>query len=409
MFELRSYQTTLAAKAADILRRLGLVMLFLQVRCGKTHIALEVARMIGANNVLFLTKKKAIKSIESDYAIADHKFRIIVTNYEQLKNIDTAPIDLFILDESHTVGCSYPKPSLRAKQLRTAIGRRPVIYLSGTPHPESPSQLFHQLWVTRNSPYDVYRNFYEWVRAGYVKVYQTKRGAWMINEYDRADYDRIKKDLDGMILTYSQEQAGFTGKVEEHFLEVNDQSVSVLMKRMFKDRILEFPEGAAVADTPASVIGKLHQLAGGSIICENGTAIVSEAKAAFIKEHFAGKRVVIFHKYTGERKILDKYFPDATDSPEDFQERKSSTFIGQIISAREGTNLSSADCIVMYAIDFAALSYLQGIARIQNLYRNTTANIYWVFFAGSIERRVYAAVSKKLDFTYRYFVKSGAI
>ena len=65
--ELRQYQKDLSNEAVSVLNKLKIVCIFMQVRTGKTVTALETAKLYGAKNVLFLTKKKAISSIENDY------------------------------------------------------------------------------------------------------------------------------------------------------------------------------------------------------------------------------------------------------------------------------------------------------------------------------------------------------
>ena len=47
---------------------MNIVYFCVEVRCGKTLMALETARLFGAKKILFCTKKKAISSIESDYS-----------------------------------------------------------------------------------------------------------------------------------------------------------------------------------------------------------------------------------------------------------------------------------------------------------------------------------------------------
>jgi superfamily II DNA or RNA helicase len=64
---LRDYQVEISEQAVEILKEKRIVYLICQVRTGKTLMALNTAKLYGANNVLFLTKKKAISSIESDY------------------------------------------------------------------------------------------------------------------------------------------------------------------------------------------------------------------------------------------------------------------------------------------------------------------------------------------------------
>ena len=62
MFQLREYQSEAVSKGGEILKYKGLLILNYEVRTGKSHIALS----IGSNysNVLFVTKLKAISSIE---------------------------------------------------------------------------------------------------------------------------------------------------------------------------------------------------------------------------------------------------------------------------------------------------------------------------------------------------------
>ena len=83
------------------------------------------------------------------------------------------------------------------------------------------------------------------------------------------------------------------------------------------------------------------------------------------------------------------------------------TFIRQVVSGREGISLRSADALVMYAIDFSALSYFQSIARIQDIRRTNPALLFWAFTDSRMkfEQEVYKAVSNKKDYTLDYFKK----
>ena len=70
--KLRDYQIELSNKGAEILQRLKIVYLAMEVRTGKTLTSLEIAKLYGAKNVLFLTKKKAIQSILLNFKIAKY-------------------------------------------------------------------------------------------------------------------------------------------------------------------------------------------------------------------------------------------------------------------------------------------------------------------------------------------------
>ena len=142
MGTLRDYQVEISQKAVNILRDKKLVYLICEVRVGKTLMALNTAKLYGAKNVLFLTKKKAISSIQNDYYSFGFKFKITIINDEQLENINNS-FDLIIHDEHHRFG-AFPKPSKRVKEYKLKYSFLPMIFLSGTPAAESYSQMFHQ-------------------------------------------------------------------------------------------------------------------------------------------------------------------------------------------------------------------------------------------------------------------------
>ena len=101
MFELRSYQEEISAKAVDILKSKKIVYLAMEVRLGKTLTALQTANDYGAKKVLFLTKLKAIKSIQDDYNAIQPNFEITIINNESLHKVADNDFDLLISDEHH--------------------------------------------------------------------------------------------------------------------------------------------------------------------------------------------------------------------------------------------------------------------------------------------------------------------
>ena len=72
--KLRDYQIKLSAQAAEVLEHKKIVYLAMEVRTGKTLTALNTAKLFGAKKVLFLTKKKAISSIQWDYDNFDFNY-----------------------------------------------------------------------------------------------------------------------------------------------------------------------------------------------------------------------------------------------------------------------------------------------------------------------------------------------
>lgn len=98
-----------------------------------------------------------------------------------------------------------------------------------------------------------------------------------------------------------------------------------------------------------------------------------------------------------------------TEDPEEFNGRNDKVFVSQIISGREGVNLSTADALVFYNIDFSALSYWQARARMQSKERVKEAIVYWVFSEGGIEEKIYKQVIEKKDYTLAHFLKDYQI
>jgi hypothetical protein len=166
-------------------------------------------------------------------------------------------------------------------------------------------------------------------------------------------------------------------------------------------------ERVATVGSSADLINKLSQLSGGTLIFDGDPtgAVLDTSKAEFIARHFDGQKIAILYRYQAEGQLLRFMFKNHTEIPEEFNDRTDLTFIAQIQSAREGVNLSSADALVMYNIDFSATSYFQARARIQTKDRTAPANLYWIFSKHGIERKVYAAVSDKKNYTYSYYAK----
>jgi superfamily II DNA or RNA helicase len=113
-FNFRDYQTDIIEKGSRILNEHGFLYLAMEVRTGKTLTSLGIAERIEAERVLFVTKKKAISTIEADYKVLKPYYHLTVINYESLHLVmDNEKWDLIICDEAHSMG-AFPKPSGRA-------------------------------------------------------------------------------------------------------------------------------------------------------------------------------------------------------------------------------------------------------------------------------------------------------
>jgi len=133
--QFRDYQLRIIEQGCDVINTCKFLYLAMEVRTGKTLTSLGIAqKLVRVNNVLFITKKKAISSIESDYNMLDPNYDLTVINYESLHKIPEKGWDMIICDEAHTLG-AFPKPSKRAKQVKELVIKNNcfVVLLSGTP------------------------------------------------------------------------------------------------------------------------------------------------------------------------------------------------------------------------------------------------------------------------------------
>ena len=407
MIKFRDYQKQIIDQGVDILKRHKFVYLAMEVRTGKTLTSLGMLdKMMSVNNVLFLTKKKAISSITSDYKLLNPSFNLEVINYESIHKVNQRGWDAIVIDEAHSLG-AFPKPSKRAKDVKKIIANdKPlVVLMSGTPTPESYSQMYHQVYGIPNNPFKQYSSFYRFA-DDYVNV-RIK----IINSFSIRDYSGGKKSITDKMkpytISYTQKEAGFKVDTKEHIVKVPILGATrKLIDRLRKDLVVEGQEEVILADTPVKLMSKVHQLYSGTIKFESGKSMVIDySKAEFIKEKFKGKKIGIFYKFKAELKAIKDTFGDQVVTElEDFNGTDKNIAL-QIVSGREGISLREADYLVYYNIDFSATSYWQSRDRMTTKER-LKSDIYWVFAENGIEDQIYKAVSKKKDFTLSHFKRT---
>lgn len=416
---LRDYQVDISTKACDLLTKHKIAYLSMQVRTGKTLTALHTCKLYNAKSILFVTKKKATLSVVADYEHYKNDFKCYVINFEQLHNITDQYFDLVIIDEAHCTG-AFALPSKRTKELKRLCHNLPIIYLSGTPSPESYSQLYHQFWISSFNPF-TQKNFYTWATEGFVSIAFKYVYNRQINDYTNANKQAIDKVVSHLFLSYTQEEAGFIQLPDEHihYVAMSDRTYQVC-NRLRIDKIVVGKNGDIIeADTEVKLLSKLHQLYSGTVIfdvamCdEQDTAITDDSKVNYIFNTFKGLKFAIFYKFKAERTAIilgaEKRGLKYTESPEEFQANEDMIFLSQFVSGREGINLSTADCLVCYNIDFSAVTYFQVRARLQSKDRIEAAKVHWIFALNGIEDNIYKCVMNKKDYSISYFRKEYAL
>lgn len=409
MKKLRHYQKDNAAKGLETLRNLHIVYLAMAVRTGKTVTSMEIAKQYGATNVLFLTKKKAISSINQDYNDFGYSFGITIINNESMHTVD-ADYDLIISDEHHRNG-AFPKPNKITKQIKEKYSKLPMIFLSGTPTPESYSQIYHQFWISDNSPFRQWPIFYKWANAGFIDIKPKYLGYAVVKDYSKLSeignvfFETLKR---AYFISYTQEEAGFNSTVEENILEVEMMPITYqICDKLKKDNIAKGNSGVILADTGTKLMSKLHQLYSGTVILEDGNALITDrSKALFILDRFKENKIAIFYKFQAEYDLLCQVFGQYITNDLNVFNTTNKNIALQIVSGREGISLAAADYLVYFNIDFSAISYWQSRDRLTTMERPSN-QVYWIFSKKGIEHKIYKAVQGKKNYTLSTFKKDN--
>lgn len=400
MLELRNYQLQNAKEATEILNDLGLVYLQHEQRSGKTLTALQIAKNINAQSVLFLTKKKAISSIVKDFQDFGFNFAIEVTNYESLHKI-TGTYDLIILDEASTLG-AFAKPSIRTKLIKQKFANYKIIFLSGTPASESYSQWFHQFWVSNNSPFKNYANFYKWAKdyTTPALIYTTYGQS---NDYSKDKIDLIDEKIQPYIHKFTQSEAGFTNVIKKHlhFIDMNDLTYR-LIDKLKKDNIVIGKEENIIADLGVKLMSKIHQLGSGTVIFDSGkVAIIDYSKALFIKNNIKGKLAILYY-FKEELTMLKEVFGENITN--DLQEFNTTDkhFVGQEYSSSMGVNLSKADNLVYLNFGFSGTHFIQSLDRLTILSRKET-DVHFMLANKTLDYKILQTIEQKKNFTLKSY------
>lgn len=396
--KLHGHQERALKDCRRILSEEGCVYLAGEVRTGKTLVALHLAYGL-TTQVLFVTKKMAINGIQKQVKESGLALNITITNYEQLHKLK--PIyDVVIIDEAHTLGM-YPKPARRARLLCALTLNTRVVMLSGTPSPESFSQLFHQFWAANAGPWKKFKNFYAWARV-YVDVQKQYFAGVAVNDYSHARMDLIESNIRPYVVAMTQADAGFVGTVLDriHTVELAPGTIEAI-KAVANSGVFR-PLGLK-AMSAAQRMAYVHQLCSGTVISlkemvgdTNGTLQerlwVDYSKVDYIRKQWGRKRKAIFYCYVAEGELLRKWYPNNTASPEEFKANPKLDFICQIKSGQEGVDLSDADVIIFYNISYSAASYFQGRARGQNR-AAATKEVHWLFSNYGFEKNIYELIT----------------
>lgn len=406
------HQIEKAEECWQILRERGYVYLAGKPRSGKTLTALLIAEKSDkVDSVLILTPKKAIEGwykFLDDIQLGLTK-RYTVTNYEQVGKItggryslklNPKDYQLVIIDESHNLG-TLGKPSNRGRLIRRLCWDMPHIHLSGTAIVESPNAIYHQMWISKYSPFK-FANFYDFFRM-YGIPYYIKAGGRDIAQYDKYR-NELLAEIDKFTVYMTQEDAGISSDVQAvdklHYVELSDYT-KALYNRLQRDKVitnLKLINGDEtgldlVCDTTMKLRMTLHMIEGGvAKIDDDYIKLGNTEKIDYIKQKFGDKETVgIMCHFVGERQLLEQHFKHAQ--------------IFSSTSHAEGVDLSHLEHFIIYSSGYSGAKFIQRRDRIVNIKGSNTNIVNHILVPRAISDQVYKSVSKKEDFNNSTYKK----
>jgi hypothetical protein len=345
-----------------------------------------------------------------DYDNFGYTFDLTIINKESIHKIEGNDFDVIVCDEAHSLFSTYPKPNNFTKIYRSRFFEIPSILLSGTMSPESYSQIFHQFWINKYAPFSNFKNFYEWANK-YVNIKEVNLGYAKVKDYSDANKKEFWHLIRHNILTFTQEQAGFTTSVNEMVLEIEMKPITyAIANRLKKDLYVKNQEGKEIiADTAVKLLQKMHQIYSGSCKFEDGTAkSIDFSKIEYIYDNFKDYKIAIFYKFQEELRLMQEFLGEKLTTDLETFNTTDKWIALQFISGREGISLAKADYLVAYNIDYSATTYFQFRDRLTTMQRKENT-LFWIFSKGGIELNIYKKVSLKKNYTTTLFLKENGI
>lgn len=413
------HQLQKAEECWEILSSKGYVYLAGLPRSGKTLTSILLAeKSTKINSVLVLTKKAAIsgweKFIEDPELELKHSYH--VTNYEQVGKmdgrkynlkLDPKAYQLVIIDESHNLG-TLAKPSNRIKLIKKLCWDMPHIHLSGTAIVESPNGIYHQMTISKYSPFK-HKNFYDFHRE-FGEPYYIKAAGREINQYDKAKPELLPV-IDEFTIYMTQDDAGISKDVQAtdkiHYIELNE-GTKKLYNKLQKDMIAEIYKHmmihsepsiwnnshrvlTLVCDSVMKLRTSLHMLEGGvAKVDDEYIELGNTEKIDYILEHFGdNKDTGIMSHFIGERKLLEKKFKKAK--------------IYSSTADAEGVDLSHLKNFIILSSGYSGSKFIQRRDRIVNIKGSNTTEVHHLLVKKAISEQVYKSCSKKNDFNNKTY------
>ena len=387
--ELMPHQKRASEEIMAVLENKKICLLSGECRIGKSLTALDVANRVGGD-VLFITKKKAIKSVEDDADKLEMSCRLTTVNYESIHKVDAAHWSLIVCDEAHSSITKRGKPSSTFLKVQAHFRQSGAMALmmSGTLFPETYAQAYPIVSVTCRGPWLQFRDFYSWwnqaghyknkISGGYGIAGAVKRirAGMTAPDYDQVNEHKVLNDIKPFMIKMTREEAGFdVTKSDIKTFSYTNIGMNLASKLIMKDGYLSIEDNKGdlrecVYEGPAQRLQGAHMITGGTLIDEAGEAfILGDEHYPFLRwascegfcRHLGGSQFAIMTTYVHERfYLLELLGDEATDDYDAFKAGGFRYWVCSLMKHSMGFDLSWMDgCQILYSIPWSGSHWAQ--------------------------------------------------
>lgn len=417
--------------AAEFLAARKSALLADEMRVGKTGAAIRACDLVGARRVLWLTTASAktdharawreLQQVEREVSVDVPCDGVTITNYERVKrlmgHIFSHEWDAIVCDESHRL------KNRNANRTKHLIGDDLVVkrtkhfwFLSGTPAPNDPSELWPMLRATMPdvipSKTGKPMNYWQFVN----RYCRTKDNGFGIKIVGAKNMNDLRQRLAPYVLRR---------KLAEVMPEIPAQSFELVyfdagdaLRELEEDYQIEFMAkyldgfyGEHSADEQLAMLDQIEKDVKARIRRLTGMAKVKHV-VEWVKDRLDGNddKIVLFahHRDVIERLEgeLVHYMPHVIEgsTPSTHRELAQREFreyptcrvmIGQIQAAGEAIDLSAADEVMFVEASWVPKDNQQAAARVVNIGKNKPTFAWFATLADSIDEKIQRTVARK--------------
>lgn len=336
-----------------------------------------------------------------------HPMGMLTDKYHKIKNpgiLLKYAWDFLVVDEAHRIKSPGGKTSWQI--FRICRQSRKKLFMSGTPMPHSPLDIYAQFRALKPG---VYPRTYAEFRARYAIM-----GGYLGKQI--FEYQNLE-DLNKKFFTYAHEVLAddvldLPPRINrEIYFDLKPQTMK-LYKSLEKNFIAEFKEKEITADNILVKMLRLAQITTGILKLDDGTEeIVDKSKVErivdFLEDLPITAPVVIYYKFTPEGQLLKRRIEKAgrtvsmvsgsVNQLEEWQNGKTNTIILQIDSGSEGIDLTRSQYCIYSSTGLKLGVYRQSRRRIRRPGQDQKVFYYHVLANRTVDISNMAALLDKRE------------